>query len=134
MDDELRKHFADLMATMEGVASDARAAASTSRETAATVRKLDGRVGVLERHVFGSEPPPSPPLRPMSESVSEQAGDIAELSGQLIAVKAEIDKQSKKMAIDATGLWALVHNTKVQDVVKLATLAAAAYAAFKGLR
>ncbi len=133
MDDELRKHFADLMATMEGVASDARAAASTSRETAATVRKLDSRVIVLEKHVFGSDPPP-PPTRPMAESLTEHDGDIAQLAGQLIAVRAELSEQSRKMNIGATGIKALIHNTTLQDVAKLVTLAAAVYAAWHGAK
>ncbi len=134
MDDELRKHFADLMSSMEGVASDARAAASTSRETASVVRKLDGRVTVLEKHVFGSDPPPPPPARPMAESIGEHDGDIAEVRGELIAVRAELEKQSSKMNIDAKGFWAFVHNTKLQDVAKLVTLLAAAVAAWKGLK
>ncbi len=103
MDDELRKHFADLMATMEGVASDARAAASTSRETAATVRKLDSRVGVVEgqvqvlhKHVFGSEPPPPSPMRPIAESVGDHEGDLATLAGQMIAAHAKIDRVEEK--------------------------------------
>ncbi len=111
MDDEQRKYFADLMATMEGVASDARAAASTSRETQATVRKLDARIGavegnvaVLQKHVFGSDPPPAPPVRPLSESVSEHGGDIAHLSGQIIAARAELTevKQQNQEQLELT--------------------------------
>lgn len=104
MDDEQRKYFADMMATMEGVASDARAAASTSRETQATVRKLDARVGnvegavtVLQKHVFGSDPPPSPPVRPLAESVGDHEGEIATLEGQVIAARAEIKTAVEKI-------------------------------------
>lgn len=89
MDDEQRKYFAELMATMEGVASDARAAASTSRETAATVRKLDSRVGILERHVFGSEPPPDQG-DPVVRTLTDHDNNIATLTGQIIATRAEL--------------------------------------------
>lgn len=141
MDDEQRKYFAEMMGMMEGVSSDARAAASTSRETAATVRKLDSRIGavegnvaVLQKHVFGSTPPPAPPTRPMAASIGEHDGDIAEVKGQLMAVQSELEKQSKKMNVDVRGFWRFVHDTKVQDVAKLATLAAALYAALHGVK
>lgn len=143
MDDEQRKYFADLMATMEGVASDARAAASTSRETANAVRKLDGRVAavegsvaVLQKHVFGSDPPPSPPTRPMAESIGEHDGEIAHLSGQVIAARAELaevkQQNAEQLEMLATITKAL-GNPMVRRVAYAVGSLIVAYAAAKGL-
>lgn len=109
MDDEQRKYFASMMAQLEGVASDARAAASTSRETAATVRKLDQRVGaveghveILHKHVFGKPPtssnPPAMPARPLSESIGDHDSEIATLAGQVIATRSEIAEVKSDVA------------------------------------
>jgi hypothetical protein len=141
MDDELRKNFADLMSSNAGIASDSRAAADNSREALLVARRVEGRIGIVEgqivvlnKHVFGSKPPPPPPARPMAHSVTEHDGDIAQVQGELLAVRAELAEQSKKMGIGATKFWSFVHNTKVQDVAKLATLAAALYAAMHGVK
>jgi hypothetical protein len=141
MDDDQRNYFATISAQLSGVADDSRAAADNSREALAVSRRVEGRVGVVEgqivvlnRHVFGSKPPPAPPMRPIAHSIGEHDGDIAEVKGELLAVRAELAEQSKKMGIGATKVWAFVHSTKVQDVAKLATLVAAAIAAWKGLK
>lgn len=141
MDDEQRKYFATISDQLSTVAGDVRLNTQITRETQATVRSLDSRIGlvegnvvVLQRHVFGSKPPPAPPVRPMAHSVTEHDGDIAEVKGELLAVRAELAAQSEKMGIGATRFWAFVHNTKVQDVAKLATLAAALYAALHGVK
>lgn len=151
MDDEQRKYFGELLSTMEGVASDARAAASTSRETAATVRKLDARVGVVEgqvavlhTHVFGKPPTSEPPapMRPIAESVNEHGGEIATLTGQVLAVAArvetivaETEKQKKKLGLEPESkALALIRNANTKDIVKVLTLIAAIIAAWKGIK
>ncbi len=145
MDDEQRKYFADLMASNAGIAADSRAAAASSHEALQVARRVEGRVGIVEgqivvlnRHVFGSKPPPPPPVRPMTHSVTEHDGDIAEVKGELLAVRAELAEQSKKMGLTASKFWSVIHNTKVQDVAKLITLVvssiAAVIAAWKGLK
>jgi hypothetical protein len=140
MDDDLRNAFATLSAQISVVATDLRANTSLTADLSRKVsdvaveqRSQAGRIHVIEKHVFGSAPPP-PPKRPMAESLSEHDGDIAEVKGQLIAVQTELEKQSKKMNIDAKGFWKFIHNTTVQDVAKLATLAAALYAALHGAK
>lgn len=141
MDDELRNAFATLSAQMSTINSDLRANTALTAElnsavhqVAADQKQLRGEVKVLQRAVFGSEPPPPPPARAMVHSVTEHDGDIAEVKGELMAVRAELEVQSKKMGITANRFWAFVHNTKVQDVAKLATLAAALYAAMHGVK
>jgi ElaB/YqjD/DUF883 family membrane-anchored ribosome-binding protein len=103
MDDELRNAFATLSAQMSDVGSDARKAAEMSRETAHEMvklsRKVDGLeadVGQLKVAVFGSSPPPSP-SPPVTKRVSQAEGDLAELSGQIIAVKAINEDQNKTL-------------------------------------
>lgn len=136
MDDDLRNAFATLSAQISTVNTDLRANTALTAELTRSVADVRteqkdqaGRIGVIEKHVFGSDPPP-PPTRPMSESLTEQGGELAEVKGQLLAVQSELAKQSKKMGIDVQGFWAIIHSTKLQDVAKLATLLAAAYVAF----
>jgi chromosome segregation ATPase len=63
-----------------------------------------------------------------------KAADIDEVKEETKKQSEELAKQSKQMGIDAKGFWALVQNAKLQDVVKLVTLMAAAYAAWKGIK
>jgi hypothetical protein len=141
MDEDLRSYFATLSSQLASVEDNSRAAADNSREALSSSRRVEGRVAVVEgqivvlnRHVFGSKPPPPPPVRPMTHSVSEHDGDIAEVKGELLAVRAELAEQSKQMGLTASKFWGVVHNTKVQDIAKLATLAAALYAALHGMK
>lgn len=92
MDDEQREYFAAISAQLSGVADDARAAASSSREALSVARRVEGRVVVLERHVFGSDPPPAPPTGSISRQVSEHDSELAALAGQVIAVSSKADK------------------------------------------
>lgn len=140
MDDDLRNAFATLSAQISVVATDLRANTSLTADlsrkvsdVAAEQQQIRGEVKVLQKAVFGSDPPPAPPMRPMAESIGDHDGEIAEVKGELIAVRSELQKQSKKMNIDVKGFWAFVHDTKVQDVAKLATLLATAYLAFWAL-
>jgi hypothetical protein len=133
MDDEQRQYFATLMGTMEGVASDARSAASTSRETAAGLRRMDQRVGIIEGHVtvmhthlFGKPPTSDPPpaTRPLAESVTEHDGNIAQLTGQVIALTAKVEKVDEKQDTQIELLGTLAKHPTVQKIAgALATLA-----------
>lgn len=103
MDDELRQAFATLSAQISDVGSDARNAAAVAREakheTIALSRRFDGieqDVGHLKSAVFGSNPPPSP-TPAVVKRITHTEGDIAELAGQVIAVKALNEEQSKEI-------------------------------------
>lgn len=97
MDDELRQAFATLSAQMSDVGNDARKAAEMSRETAYETVKMGRRletlesdVGQLKNVVFGSKPPPPMPAPAMVKRVSQTEGEMSELAGQIIAVKADV--------------------------------------------
>lgn len=89
MDDELRQAFATLSAQMSTIASDVSASTALQKQTIAEVKQLGGRVEKLEKHVFGSDPPPSPSA-PLVTRTTHAEGDLAELAGQVIAVKADV--------------------------------------------
>jgi hypothetical protein len=104
MDDDLRNAFATLSAQISVVATDLRAntslTADLNRQVSQVVveqQQLRGDVKVLQRAVFGSDPPPAP-ARPIAESVTEHDGDIAQLAGQIIATRAEVAEVKRQNA------------------------------------
>lgn len=143
MDDELRTAFATLSAQMADVGADARAAAERAKEAAHAAARAEAmgaqnkaQIERLEKHVFGSEPPP-PLAPPVLRRVTESEGDIDDLTGQVLAVRSELAEvkqinqvQTQKLGLEADGFWGIVRNATAKDVIKLATLLAAAYAAF----
>lgn len=97
MDDDLRNAFATLSAQISVVATDLRTNTALTADLTRGVaevrteqKAIRGEVQVLQKAVFGSEPPPAPPIRPMAESVTEHEGEIATLAGQVIAARAEL--------------------------------------------
>lgn len=131
---------------MADVGTDARNAASLARETAhemvKVARKVDGLeadVGQLKTAVYGSNPPPAPV--PVVKRITHSEGDIAELAGQVIAVKAINEAQNRKLE-DLEGKVDLIHkavtgffeNPKVRFVGKVVFGLAMAYAAAKGIK
>jgi len=124
MEPELREAFATLSAQMADVGRDARSAAELARETAAKVERLEGEV-------FGSERPPvlkseTNGTRPtVMGRVSSAEGDVAELTGRLLAVESELKKQSGAMGIDREGLMGWIRKADVKDVIRVLTLVAA---------
>jgi hypothetical protein len=145
MDDDLRNAFATLSAQISVVDSGLRANTALTAELTRGVadvrseqREIRGEVKVLQKAVFGSEPPPAPAARPMAHSINEHDGEIAEVKGELIAVRSELAKQSKTMGVDKTGFWGWVRGATVQDAMKLGTMLAAVIAAIaaalKGLQ
>lgn len=95
MDDEQRKYFATLSDQLSGVADDARTAASASREALSVARRVEGRVVVLERHVFGGEPPPAPPAIPIARQVSDQDMEHDALKSHVIVLDGKVDTLTK---------------------------------------
>jgi hypothetical protein len=89
MDPELRDAFASLNSTLSDVAKDARDASARTRETSAAVEKLAARVEHIEGAVFGSGPPPAPG-KPLAARVSNGEGNVAELTGRLMALQAVV--------------------------------------------
>ena len=148
MDDENRQAFAALMREIHGVSADVRANTALTADLNRTVgqvvveqREIRGEVKVLQKAVFGSEPPPAP-VRPLAHSVGEHDGDIATLTGQVLAIAskvegiaAETEKQTAKLGLEPqSGFMQLVRNANTKDVIKILTLVAAIIAAWKGLK
>lgn len=103
MDDDLRNAFATLSAQISVVATDLRANTSLTADLTRSVADVRteqkaqaGRIGVIEKAVFGSDPPPAPAAEPMVRQLSEHDGDIATLAGQIIAANAKLDALAKK--------------------------------------
>jgi len=127
MDDELRQAFATLSAQISDVGSDARNAAAVAREakheTIALSRRFDGietDVGHLKSAVFGSKPPPAPMPVPVVRRITHSEGDIAELAGQVIAVKSQTEELTKK--VDEHGME-LAKNTAATEEIRSDVLA-----------
>jgi hypothetical protein len=148
MDDDLRNAFATLSAQISVVDSGLRANTALTAELTRGVadvrteqREIRGEVKVLQKAVFGSEPPPAP-ARPLAHSVGAHDGDIAQLTGQLLAVaskveaiEAKTDKQTEKLGLEPEH-WLLkaVRNANTKDVIKVLTMIAAIIAAWRGIK
>ncbi len=111
-------------------------------EVGAAVGALELKVDTLSdshdelvRRVDGSNPPAplangAEPLATKAERGSKASFDVEELKGELMAVRSELAKQSKAMGLDlGSGLAWLVSKDGRSMVIRLATLAGAAYAA-----
>ncbi len=155
MDDDLRGAFATFSAQMSGIASDVSANTALTRTTLSEVRQLGGRVDKLERHVFGSDPPPTPDKHAsVVKRITNNEGETADLVGRVLNVQASITEvrrdlavqgsavresiadvrselalQSKQAGIHLRGLKWLTSKDGRTSMVRLATLAGAVYAA-----
>lgn len=148
MDDELRSAFATLSAQMSTIASDVSAGNVLQRQTITEVRQLGGRVDRLEKEVFGDAPPPPLKSDPLLRRITNHDGELAELAGQVIAVKADVatvkainEAQSQKLEavegkVDAIhkAVVGVVTHPKFVFVGKVLFGAAMAYAAAKGFK
>ena len=93
MDQDLREAFATLSSQLADCNANARTAADRATDAAIGVRRLEGRVEKLEKHVFGSDPPPpNTPHMAIVGKVSEHDNELATLAGQVIAANAKADK------------------------------------------
>ena len=141
MEDDLRNAFATLSAQISTVNTDLRANTALTAELTRSVadvrteqRSQAGRIGVIEKHVFGSDPPPSP-QEPIVKQVSEHDGDIATVTGRVLAVESKVDTLTQKLGVDRdSGALAVFRNANTKDLIKLLTLIAAIVAAWKGLK
>jgi hypothetical protein len=95
MDDDLRNAFATLSAQVADCAGDARHAAEQARGAAhetyklgARMEGLEGDVRQLKTAVFGSNPPPAPV--PVVKRITHSEGELAELTGRLMTVTADM--------------------------------------------
>ncbi len=144
MDDELRKALATFSAQVSGVASDVASTQSLGKQTLTEVRQLGGRVEKLERHVFGSDPPPHPSSSSsVVKRITSNEGDVADLAGRLLnvaasitEVKAELAEQSRELALQSKqagiglrGLKWLASKDGRTSMVRVATLIGTCYAA-----
>ena len=143
MDDELRKALATLSGQISDVDRNQQSLGVGHKEILIEVRTVGGkvealgnRVGRLEKHVFGSEPPPAPPTRPMAESLNEHDGDIAHLTGQILAAGAKIEQltemQQRQTAI-LERLDKIAANPTVRRLAYAVASLVIGYAAAKGL-
>lgn len=142
MDDDLRNAFATLSAQISVVATDLRANTSLTADLTRTVADVRneqkaqaGRLMVLEKHAFGSDPPP-PPTRPLVESITEHDGDIASLAGQVIAARAELAEVKRQNAEQIEMLATITKalgNPLLRKVAYALGMAIIAWATTKGL-
>jgi len=93
----------------------------------------DDELRSLRRAIHGSKKPPdmngTTPLAVMARQGSQASFDVEEIRGELLAVRSELAKQSNSMGIGKRGLGWLFSRSGANTVVRLATLAGAAYAA-----
>jgi hypothetical protein len=142
VDDDLRNAFATLSAQISTVNTDLRANTALTAELTRSVADVRaeqhaqaGRIGVIEKHVFGSDPPPPPAEEPIVKQVSEHDGDIATVTGRVLAVESKVDSLTQKLGVDKdSGFFAVFRNANTKDLVKILTLIAAIVAAWKGLK
>lgn len=105
----------------------------------ATVANLEVDVRRIHRDVYGtSDPPPPgdgpsvsrPPIAIAARQGSAASFDVAEVRGELLAVRAELARQSSAMGLGLRGLRWLTGPEGRAVALRLATLAGIAYTAF----
>jgi hypothetical protein len=128
-------------AILAAIASMAGEVRDFKRDVTERLDEHDEEFRSMRRAIHGTSkaPPPNdeggamrekqPSIADMAKAGSVASGDVAELKGQLIAVRAELAKQSKSMGIGRRGLDWLFSATGGKTIVRLLTLAGAAYAA-----
>jgi hypothetical protein len=131
VDAELREELAKLYAQGSSTAQDARMAAERSKEAAHGVIRLEGRVAVLESHVFGAAPPTSPPAVPILRQVSEQDMEQDALKAHVIVLDSKVDTLTK-MQEEQTATLVEIKNA-VTSVVKHPMVRRIAWAVGTGL-
>jgi hypothetical protein len=140
VDDDLRNAFATLSSQISVVATDVRTNTALTADLTRGVadvrteqKSQAGRIGVIEKAVFGSDPPPAPPHRPMAESVNEHESEIASLAGQVIAARAELAEVKRQNEEQLQLLRMVVGNPMVRKVAYAVGSLILLYAAGKGL-
>lgn len=134
----LKTDVAELKKTDKDLASEVHRLGEEQRKHGRELQELRAetlRTFESERHASTQT------VQAITKHVDEAAQAFHAKADKIDAIETEtlkqskvLEKQSNKMNIDAKGFWAFVHNTTVQDVAKLATLAAALYAAWKGIK
>ena len=142
MDDELRKAFATLSGQISDVDRNQQSLNVGHKEilievrtVGSEVKELGNRVGRLERHVFGSNPPPAM-TEPVVRTLSDHDNDLATLAGQLIAAHAKIDRldtETSKQTAILERLDKVAANPMVRRVAYAVGTLIVGYAAAKGL-
>ena len=116
------KGFGDKLETLTGVVSN-----------------LETDVRLIRRDIYGtSDPPPpgaghslsKPPIAVAAQRGSAASFDVAEVRGELLAVRAELERQSSAMGLGLRGVRWLAGPEGRATMVRLATLAGVVYAAF----
>jgi hypothetical protein len=103
MDEDTRRAFSEISAVLGRLDANQSAGNALQIETAREFRSglaaLNGRVDGLvtdvrglQRHVFGSDPPPAPPAVSVVRQVSEHDSELASIAGQVIAANAKADR------------------------------------------
>ena len=113
-----------ILQAIAGVAEDVRGLASR-------IDSHDDELRSLRRAIHGSKSPPNggPPIAIMARQGSQASFDVEELRGELLAVRTELARQSSAMGLGKRGLSWLFSAEGGRSVVRLLTLAGAAYAA-----
>jgi len=111
------------------------------RDLGSRIDDHDDELRSLRRAIHGSIKAPPPvrvdgasappiPIIEMARRGSGAAFDVEELRGELLAVRSELKKQSNTMGIGKRGFDWLFSAAGGKTIVRLATLAGAAYAAY----
>lgn len=141
MDFELTRAFASLSSQIADVGRDTRTALDRVNAIDRTTRDTVVRVGRLEKQVFGSDPPPGGVDAGNAPRIVARVSDaeigldnvhgmVLAIDGRCEWIETELKKQSGVMGIGKKGLKWLWSPAGGRAIVRLATLAGAAYAAF----
>ena len=127
MDQDLREAFATLSSQIADCNANARTAADRATDAAIGVRRLEGRVEKLEKHVFGTEPPPAPPAVSIVRQVSEQDMETDALKAQVIILDTKVDKltemqerQNEMLSVITKAVGGILGNPTVRRIATLA--------------
>lgn len=152
MDDDTRQAFASMMAAVSTVDANVRASSAlqteNAREFRAGIAAINGRVDEvvgdvknIKRHVFGSDPPPSPPAHggAIVRQVSENDAELDAHSGRLLAVEVKVDtltkmqeEQLEMLRTIVKAVTGVLNNPMVRRVAYVVGLGIVGWATTKG--
>lgn len=127
--DELADRMADGFAAMMAMHAE------HARTTTTAIEVMGSRIERVEKHVFGSDPPPTatsfrPRLPDVARKTGEHTGEIAELAGMVVAVDEKVEKvlglnEEQSREGFGTGKGALVRTLRrggTKDAIKILSL------------
>lgn len=129
-----------ILKAIADLSKDVREGSHAIREVSKRLDEHDVIIGEIRHAIHGSHPPPpnpngkpagSTPLVVLAQRGSAASFDVEELKGEVMAVRAELARQSSMMGIGMRGLEWAKSPTGRDSLIRLATLAGVIYAAFR---